>query len=58
MEAAQRRPPHRPSLKLPTAVHPTHRPGKKFAEIAGQILGKAVRLWVLAAFTNNSTVGR
>jgi len=41
MQAARRRPPHRSSLKLPTAVHQTDRPGKKFAEIAGQILGKA-----------------
>jgi hypothetical protein len=38
----RQRAPHRPALKLPTAVRQTDRPGKEFAEIAGQMLGKAV----------------
>jgi hypothetical protein len=35
------REPHRPALTLSTAVRQIDWPGKKFAEIAMQILGKA-----------------
>jgi len=33
--------PHRPALTSSTAVRQINRPGKKFAEIAMQIFGKA-----------------
>ena len=45
MQAARRRRPHRPTLKLPTALRQTDQPEKEFAEIAGQILGKTVHTW-------------